>query len=288
MNLLKKNIEAAKQRDYYSFPKKNPVLLILSILGILAIWYLCQGVFSLVYGFITRELQVGNMQMIMLGLGNILATVIFLFTVMRKDKKYLPKATSKMSKLEIASGMFFVLMLSGLGSVIVDSVRYLTGSLQVDGAVESMYNANIFVQIFVSVISAGVGEEVVFRGCIQNKLMGRINGIWAFIITGMIFGLAHGNVPQFITATVSGAAMCFVYAKTRSLGASIAAHMFNNAIAFVQADFVTQDAGEPMYWIFSILLIVVSGVLAIPFIKADAVVIEKQSEEEKDAQNQRS
>ena len=276
MNLLQKNLAVLNQKDYYDFPEKKPVRCILGIIWVIVIWFFFQVLPSFVFKIFNRDSEFGNIYYIMMAVGNFIAAFVILFFFLRKEKNYYPKVTKKMSVIEYVSGAFFQLTLSGLISAIVDSIKTLTGAIQTSSAVNGMMEACIPVQILTTVISAAIAEEILLRGCIQNRIMARINNVWALVITSLIFGIIHGNVSQLITASVSGFALCFIYAKTRSLWAAIFAHMVNNLMACLQSDFLTTNANEPSYWIFSLGVVIVSAVLAIPFIKGDAAVIEKK------------
>lgn len=276
MNLLKKNWEIFEQKEFYNYPKRNPFMIILGMGVLVAIFFACQTILPIVMHAIDKNADTSeNTTMILLGIGNFLAAVVLWLFFMRREKKYCPKVVRKMTIIQCISGVFFGLAFSGVIGVIVDTIKYCTGLIQTDASVDKLMSAGLLLQIVVSVVSAGLAEEILLRGCIQNRLMGRINNIWAVIITAALFGLIHGNVSQFITATVSGFAFGFVYAKTRSLWAAILAHMANNFAASIQADFFKSNPGEGTFWIFNAVLIVVSIVLAIPFFKADAAVIEK-------------
>lgn len=279
MNLWKKNWAVMSQKEYYNYPKKNPVLIILGIIVLVVIFSVCQTLLPLIAHRIDPNADSQEtVNLILLGVGNILAALVLWLFFMRREKKYCPKVVKKMTVLQYFSGAFFCLAFSGVIGVIVDFVKYSTGLIQTDASVEGLMSAGLPLQIAMSVISAGLAEEILLRGCILNRLMGRINNIWAIIITAAIFGLIHGNVSQFITATVSGFAFGFVYAKTRSIWAAILAHMINNLVASLQADFFNFNPAESAFWIFNAVVIVVSILLAIPFFKADAAVIEKAGE----------
>ena len=278
MDIWKKNIAVLSQKDNYSYPPKKPISVAIGIVWIIVIMLLLQNFPVLIYKFVNREATMDSTAVVLSGFGNFAAALVLYLCFIRKEKKYYPTVTRKMTKLECASSLFFLLAVSGVISLIVDLIKFYTGFIATSEAISNVMNMNFFVQLFMSVISAGIAEEVLFRGCIQNRLMCRINNIWAMVITAALFGLIHGNVSQFITATVTGIAFCFVYAKTRSLWVSILTHMFNNLVSFLCSDFITPTFGDAKYWIVSVVLIVVSVVLAIPFVKGDAAAIEKSPE----------
>jgi membrane protease YdiL (CAAX protease family) len=82
---------------------------------------------------------------------------------------------------------------------------------------------------------APLAEELFFRGFMFSVLAGRLGVVWGAAITGVIFGLIHlPGAPALGVAVlvVFGAALCFLYWKTRSLIPCMALHAFNNAVSF--------------------------------------------------------
>lgn len=85
-------------------------------------------------------------------------------------------------------------------------------------------------------ILAPIAEEMVFRGAILRRLADAMEGRkkWlAISVSAIVFGALHGNVPQFIHATVIGLLLGWMYIKTGSIVPGIVFHWINNSIAFV-------------------------------------------------------
>lgn len=77
-------------------------------------------------------------------------------------------------------------------------------------------------------IIAPISEELIFRGLIQRRIRDYLGTVWAIIISAVIFGIYHGNMVQFIYATLLGVLLALLYEKTQSLWIPIAAHMAAN------------------------------------------------------------
>ena len=155
---------------------KTVNVIILGICALVAIFFVCQTILTLVAHVIDKNADaMGTTDMILMGLGNLLAAVVLWLFFMRKEKKYYPKVVKKMTIIQYISGAFFALAFGGVIGVIVDVIKYNTGLIQTDASVEGIMSAGLLLQILVSVVSAGIAEEVLLRGCIQNRLMGRIN-----------------------------------------------------------------------------------------------------------------
>lgn len=81
---------------------------------------------------------------------------------------------------------------------------------------------------------APVLEELLFRACLFRNTEGM--GQWfAAVVTGLLFGLWHGNLSQAVMAGVFGMFCCLILIKTRSLFVTMAAHFLNNTLVFVLA-----------------------------------------------------
>ncbi len=84
-------------------------------------------------------------------------------------------------------------------------------------------------------LMAPVAEEVFFRGFLFGVLRERIGGVWAAIVAGAVFGLAHAVGSPLRTLgilVVLGVAFCLLYWKTGSLLPGMALHALHNSISF--------------------------------------------------------
>ena len=120
-----------------------------------------------------------------------------------------------------------------------------------------------------------LAEEVVFRGSILRALLEYFktnkkienakglkakDGVWlSIIISSMLFGTVHGNLAQFIHATLLGILLGWLYTKTKTILPGVFLHLLNNGIAFllVKIDPSNNDAklidmfggNEVMMWL---------------------------------------
>ena len=89
-------------------------------------------------------------------------------------------------------------------------------------------------------ISAGICEEIVFRGWLLTTLHGQIGltGKSLLLAGAMIFGLAHAyqKVSGVIITALAGAFFCMIYVKTGSLLIPILLHsLVDLRLAFLPA-----------------------------------------------------
>jgi len=83
-------------------------------------------------------------------------------------------------------------------------------------------------------VLAGVAEELLFRGFLQQWLAGRVNLHVAILGTAILFGLAHAvSRSYFVFATVLAALLGYLYHITGSLPAAMLAHGLYDFLALV-------------------------------------------------------
>lgn len=90
-------------------------------------------------------------------------------------------------------------------------------------------------------IIAPITEEIFFRGMLL-KVFSKANQRFAIFATALFFGMAHGNIPQFILAYVLGLMLAVITMKHTSIIPAIVVHMFVNTFSNVFGCF--QNAGE--------------------------------------------
>ena len=110
------------------------------------------------------------------------------------------------------------ILLSMLGNLIVPDIPFATDP------------AEYLVLLFVIAGSAGICEEILFRGFIlraYEKL-----GMWPNImVTALLFSILHLNVQNILAPFFLGIVLGFVVYKTNSIFAGIIGHFINNAIS---------------------------------------------------------
>lgn len=95
---------------------------------------------------------------------------------------------------------------------------------------------------FYAVVLAPVAEETVFRLFIFNVGL-RYGGFWlGAIVSGVLFGLAHGGPFDAIPLASVGMVFCGVYYLTRNAFASMIAHGLFNALSLLALLFLPQLA----------------------------------------------
>lgn len=119
-----------------------------------------------------------------------------------------------------------------MGNMITNAIGMLKGG-EVENVLENMLTGVNLLLVFVyTVICAPVMEEYVFRKLIVDRTVRYGQGV-AVLLSGLMFGLFHGNLGQFVYAFTLGMFLAFIYVKTGNLKITIALHMLVNVMGGV-------------------------------------------------------
>lgn len=151
---------------------------------------------------------------------------------------------------------------SGMGGSDLDSLLSGTG---------------LWVNVLFTVLLAPVVEELFYRKLLMDRLLGYGEGA-AVLMSGLMFGLAHGNFSQFFYAFGIGVVWAYVYAKTGKVGYTIAFHMIFNLLGGVitvellkgvdgmlEGPWLLRQIEQALALDFSTLISIVSGILIIGY-----------------------
>ncbi len=94
----------------------------------------------------------------------------------------------------------------------------------------------IWLGILSYAILAPLGEEFLFRGVVYGQLRKVCSAPVAIAVSALAFGLFHGNLVQFVYATLLGAVMALVRELYGTLWASVVFHAIANLFVYVVLD----------------------------------------------------
>ncbi|MDE5765352.1 MAG: CPBP family intramembrane metalloprotease [Ruminococcus sp.] len=116
-------------------------------------------------------------------------------------------------------------------------------------------------------IIAPITEEIMFRGMLL-RVFSRASQRFAIFATAFFFGLAHGNVPQFVLAFLLGIFLAHITMCHNSIIPAVIVHMFINT--FVTLFGFLEDSGETVMLIANMILFAVSffGVIMLAVFKS--------------------
>ena len=185
---------------------------------------------------------------------NFLTLYIIGFPVMYMLIRNVPKTEIPKKNLSIPgfiACMFITYTLMYLGNIIAlilnSNIGKLTGRGGTNPIVDVISGMSPLLQILVVTICAPVFEEMFFRKFLIDRIA-KYGEVTAMLISGMMFGLFHGNLVQCIYASILGCFLAFVYIRTGRIIYTIILHcLVNSASTYLSLFFLKGiDTSEMM------------------------------------------
>ena len=146
----------------------------------------------------------------------------------------IPKTKIEQHKLSFPEWFGFLCMTEGLmiaGSLIGNPIHTaLTQPFSGDSITNAsnlMENSNVILRTLVVGIGAPVFEELIFRKVLIDRTV-KYGEYISIVMSGVMFGLLHGNFSQFFFATFVGMLFAYVYIRTGRIRYTIFLHMAVN------------------------------------------------------------
>lgn len=125
---------------------------------------------------------------------------------------------------------FAVMYISNIvGNIITIIIGALKGEMVQNVVMQMTNDTSLWVILLYMVICAPIMEEYIFRKLIVDRTARYGQGV-AIVVSGLMFGLFHGNLNQFAYAFTLGAFLAYLYVKTGNLKITIALHMMINFV----------------------------------------------------------
>lgn len=160
-----------------------------------------------------------------------IALPVTLFIISRLPKKTPAKNKFSFGKLMLIFLVSWGVSLLGnfIGMFTSSLVNKITGLNTVNALNETLKSTNPLIIIVFAVILAPIVEEFLCRKLIIDHTLKY--GEWtAILISGLFFGLIHGNFFQFFYAFMLGMIFAYVYIKTGNLFNTILLHFMTNLL----------------------------------------------------------
>lgn len=164
-------------------------------------------------------------------------------------------------------GLILVLAASSVGSLVLIPIESAanwfgyTTIMEMEVGNDAFYYISSFLYV---VIIGPIVEELVYRGGILMALR-RFGDQFAVVVSAIIFGLMHANIPQIIFATLVGLILGYICVKTNSLRYVIIIHMLNNLIATIMSDYLYPHLSGQMAniidWVFILVFLVLGALI---------------------------
>jgi uncharacterized protein len=140
----------------------------------------------------------------------------------------------------------------------------LKGLLIMDHPLEFLANLTLIALL------PAIGEELVFRGVIQNQLLRLTKSPWtAIIAASVIFSAVHLQFEGFLPRILLGILLGWLYWRTQNFWLPMLAHFFNNAIQIIGQYLYNKDMSSvnleediDMPWQFAMMSLFMTLALA--------------------------
>lgn len=145
-------------------------------------------------------------------------------------KKHNMKPTQLLGAFEISYALMYLSNLAG--QFFTNIIGIIKGSPVDDAIADLVSELNPLTAFFVMVLLAPALEEWIFRKLLVDRTI-RYGERTAIFLSGLMFGLFHGNLNQFVYTFLVGAFWAFIYVKTGRLRYTIYLHMALNFMGSV-------------------------------------------------------
>ena len=125
----------------------------------------------------------------------------------------------------ISTGFMYIGNL--IGQFLMTIVSVMIGRPIMNNVQEMIMKMDMWTVLIVAVIIGPIMEELVFRKFLLDRIAG-YGQITAMTVSGLIFGLAHGNFFQFFYAFALGMIFAWVYLRTGNILYTIGLHIMIN------------------------------------------------------------
>lgn len=168
--------------------------------------------------------------------------IAFLIMGLGSDKRTIEKHKMKPLHFFMAFPMGYALMIGGniIGLIVTFGIGIMKGEPVYNQMQDLVGNTNIWITSIYTVLLAPVFEELLFRKMICDRVVKYGQGA-AIILSGLMFGLFHGNFNQFFYAFFLGSFFAFIYVKTGYIRYTIGLHMIVNFIGTVIEGLLVQN-----------------------------------------------
>lgn len=123
---------------------------------------------------------------------------------------------------------------------------------------------NFIIEVIATAILAPIIEEIIFRGLCYRYARKAFPTFAAALISGVIFGISHGNPISFVFTTILGIILAYAYEKSGSIVPSILIHMGFNGGAYIVER-------SPIVWSYESVAVLALATLAASIISCSVL-----------------
>jgi membrane protease YdiL (CAAX protease family) len=147
--------------------------------------------------------------------------------------------------LKIIGLSFFLVPIIGFGNIMVTTVLNFFDLVIVYDIPTAQGIGDFFKYSFLIAISAGICEEIFFRGMVLNAYEKHTNKRFAFFMSSILFGVFHYNIQNLVGPILLGFIFAYLVYITDSVLSAIIAHAINNWVSVI-AGFIVNNFGSDL------------------------------------------
>ena len=133
-----------------------------------------------------------------------------------------------------------------IGTLITTMIGILKGSPIINPVEEIALNMDLPFLILFTVIGAPIFEELFFRKFLVDRTAQYGEGV-SVVISGLMFGMFHGNLSQFPYAFALGAFFAYIYIRTGKIGYTILMHAVINFVGSIVGSLILKYIDLSVY-----------------------------------------
>lgn len=150
-------------------------------------------------------------------------------------------SAKKRSRLTGMEGLLLLITGAGLaqyGNVLIGLLQTFLNYTEYQESMERMTEGKSFLMlVFWMGIAAPIAEEFIFRWLIYLRLRDYMRMAAAAVLSGLLFGIYHGNLIQAVYASILGAAFAYVLEMSGNLWSCVLLHIGANVWSLILSEF---------------------------------------------------
>lgn len=228
------------------------------------LFFLLKGVAGLAGGEWSQRLE--TQQAAVTGILGGLGMLVGILPLGKSLREELAQNASEADRRSLPDGLLTVA--AGFTSSVGLNILFsLSGAAQQSESYQSVAKDQYAVPLLVGILLYGIvsplAEEVVFRGILFNRMRKDFPPGMAILLSGVLFGLYHGNMVQGIYGTLMGVLMAYLYERMGRFEIPCLFHMTANLTVYLTAQ--ASGLHERLFTapVAAGLLLVTAGVLAL-------------------------
>lgn len=169
-----------------------------------------------------------------------LAALPVLWKQYRKDDGMFSEPEKHWSVKEAAAGVMLIMSFGHIFNTVLNVTGFTRLFSGYQDMVSQIYEGQNPILLILSVgILSAAAEELVFRGMIYRRAKDFWGNGWGIAASCLLFGAYHGNMTQFVYASIMSILLILLYERCGTLLAPVLAHMAENIWGMYRGQFLS-------------------------------------------------